>query len=72
MRKAGQPKFAIDYFEHYTLLQPNEVEVSNVELGVDFVHVCCFCRALLNAIVLALVLEEFLILVEGYIILYAS
>ena len=44
MRKAGQPKFAIDYFEHYTLLQPNEVEVSNVELGVDFVHYVAFAE----------------------------
>lgn len=39
VRKAGQLKFAIDYFEQYTLLQPNEVEVSAARaerLRVDF------------------------------------
>ena len=28
MRKAGQLKFAVDFFEHCQLLQPNEVEVN--------------------------------------------
>lgn len=39
VRKAGQLKFAIDYFEQYTLLQPNEVEVSAIRakrLRIDF------------------------------------